>query len=158
MILHEIRLADESHEVAYLIRFRKSGKYRKICRLLQSLLALQMGQTMRVVSYHIIEYGLWFIGSEKKYLTLKAPPLICSRRQFQMMPFFSKITNKAWYFISIVWQAILMKYHTLFFRKFWKILQNVSSAAVVIDTLGLNGQDHASWVDSYHLIEYVLWF
>ena len=31
-----------------------------------------------------------------KCLTLKAPPIICSRRQFQILPlFFSKITNKA---------------------------------------------------------------
>ena len=32
--------------------------------------------------------------------------------------FFSKITNKAWYFTRIVcWQTILMKYHTLFLSK-----------------------------------------
>ena len=36
---------------------------------------------------------------------------------------FSKITNKAWYFMRIVcWQQmILMKYHTLFCRKLGKI-------------------------------------
>ena len=35
--------------------------------------------------------------------------------------FFSKITNKAWYFMRIVcWQTILMKYHTLFLSKIWK--------------------------------------
>ena len=31
-----------------------------------------------------------------------------------------------------------MKYHTLFFRKLRKMLQNVSSAAVVIDALRVN--------------------
>ena len=31
------------------------------------------------------------------FLTLKAPPIICSRRQFQLLLFFfSKITNKAY--------------------------------------------------------------
>ena len=43
-------------------------------------------------------------------LTLKAPPLIC-------------------------WQTILMKYHTLFFRKLGKMSQNLSCAAVVIGAL-----------------------
>ena len=28
-------------------------------------------------------------------LTLKAPPIICSRRQFQILPLFQKITYKA---------------------------------------------------------------
>ena len=28
-------------------------------------------------------------------LTLKVPPIICSRRQFQILPLFQKITNKA---------------------------------------------------------------
>ena len=38
---------------------------------------------------------------------------------------FSKITNKAWYFMRILcWQTFLMKYHTLFFRKLGKMLQN----------------------------------
>ena len=32
-------------------------------------------------------------------------------------------------------QTILMKYHALFFRKFGKMLKNLSSAAVVIDAL-----------------------
>ena len=36
----------------------------------------------------------------------------------------------------VCWQTILMKYHTLFFfRNLEKNLQNLSSAAVVIDTL-----------------------
>ena len=36
---------------------------------------------------------------------------------------FSKITNKTWYFMRIVcWQAILMKYHTLFFSENWESL------------------------------------
>ena len=35
-------------------------------------------------------------------LTHKAPPIICSRRQFQIFAPFPKITNKAWYFMRIV--------------------------------------------------------
>ena len=54
-------------------------------------------------------------------LTLKAPPIICSRRQFQIVLFFTKITNKAWHFMRIVcWQTILMKYHSLIFSKIRK--------------------------------------
>ena len=40
-----------------------------------------------------------FVGNESSLtgnsLTLKAPPTICSRRQFKILHFFSKITNKA---------------------------------------------------------------
>ena len=32
----------------------------------------------------------------------------------------------------VCWQSSVMKYHTLFFRKLGKMLQNVSTAAVVI--------------------------
>ena len=40
--------------------------------------------------------------------------------------------------MRIVWQTILMKYHTLFFfRKLGKMSQNLSSAAVVIGTLSV---------------------
>ena len=35
----------------------------------------------------------------------------------------------------VCWQTILMKYHTLFFRKLGKLSQNLSSAAVVIGAL-----------------------
>ena len=35
----------------------------------------------------------------------------------------------------VCWQTILMKYHTLFFRKLRNISQNLSSAAVVIGAL-----------------------
>ena len=35
----------------------------------------------------------------------------------------------------VCWQTILMKYHTLFFRKLLKMSQNLSSAAVVIGSL-----------------------
>ena len=49
---------------------------------------------------------------------------------------FSKITNKAWYFMRIVcWQTILMKYHILFFQKLGKMSQNLTSAAVVTGAL-----------------------
>ena len=47
---------------------------------------------------------------------------------------FSKITNMARYFMTIVcWQMILIKYHT-FFRKLG-MLQNLLSAAVMIGAL-----------------------
>ena len=35
-------------------------------------------------------------------------------------------------------QTILMKYHTLFFSKIWKDVENVSSVAVVIGALRVN--------------------
>ena len=35
----------------------------------------------------------------------------------------------------VCWQTILMKYHTLFFSKIRKDVQNLSSAAVVIGAL-----------------------
>ena len=38
----------------------------------------------------------------------------------------------------VCWQTILMKYHTLFFRKLGKMLQNLSSAAVVIGAYRVN--------------------
>ena len=41
--------------------------------------------------------------------------------------------------MSIVcWQTILMKHHTLSFQKLRKMLQNLSSAAVVIGALRVN--------------------
>ena len=55
--------------------------------------------------------------------------------KFKCCCFFSKITNKAWYFMRIIvcWQTILMKY-TLFFG-IRKDSQNLSSASVVIGAL-----------------------
>ena len=54
-------------------------------------------------------------------LTHKAQPIIYSRRQFQILLLFSKITEKICYFMRIVcWQMILKKYHTLFFSKIGK--------------------------------------
>ena len=38
----------------------------------------------------------------------------------------------------VCWQTILMKIHTLFFRKLGKIAQNLLSAAVVIGALMVN--------------------
>ena len=43
----------------------------------------------------------------------------------------------------VCWQTILMKYHTLFFRKLGKMSQNVSSAAVVIGALRVKWQKGA---------------
>ena len=57
-------------------------------------------------------------------------PIMCCRRQFQILLLF-----KVWYFKRIVYQTILMKCHTLFFRHLGKMSQNLSSAAVVIGAL-----------------------
>ena len=67
-------------------------------------------------------------------LTYKAPPIICSRRQFQILLIFflSKITNKAWY-LMLVDDPQERSY--LIFRKLGKMSQNSSSAAVVIGAL-----------------------
>ena len=78
--------------------------------------------------------------------THKAPPIICSRRQFQILPLF-KNNNQARYFMRIVCQqTILMKYHTLFFSK---IGEDVA-AAVVIGTLRVKRtvlvSQHMFWV------------
>ena len=51
---------------------------------------------------------------------------------------FSKISNKEYFMRIACWQTILLKYHTLFCRKLGKMLQNLSSAAVVIGTLRVN--------------------
>ena len=60
-------------------------------------------------------------------LTFKAPPTICSRRQFKILLLFSKITNKACYFTRIV--CVLgnfLCFHcllpTFFKRNFFKII------------------------------------
>ena len=59
----------------------------------------------------------------------------------------------------VCWQTILMKYHTLLFRKLGKMSQNLSSAAVVIGALRvkmtltepLNNNDQSHWPkDFYH--------
>ena len=71
-------------------------------------------------------------------LTLKAPPIICSRRQFQILLLFQK-KNKAWYFMRIVWLSAGRRFSwniiPYFFQKLEKMLQNLSSAAVVIGAL-----------------------
>ena len=63
----------------------------------------------------------------------------------------------------VCWQTILMKYHALFFRKSRKMLQNLSSAAVVIGALRVkpknrfNKQWHRASVSMHWLIcSYVL--
>ena len=38
----------------------------------------------------------------------------------------------------VCWQTILMKYHTLFFRKFEKMSQNLSSASAAVVILRIN--------------------
>ena len=78
--------------------------------------------------------------------THKAPPMICSRRQFQILLLF-KNNNQAWYFMRIVCQqTILMKYHTLFFSKSGEDV----AAAVVIGTLRVKRtvlvSQHMFWV------------
>ena len=57
---------------------------------------------------YIVRIDFWFNDHFTFFLTLKAPPIICSRRQFQILPLFQN-NNNAWYFMRIVcWQTILM--------------------------------------------------
>ena len=70
----------------------------------------------------------------KNSLTLKVPPIFCSRRQIKNVAAFSKITNKASYFIRIVCDSHEISY-LIFFRKLGKMSQNLSSAAVLIGPL-----------------------
>ena len=60
------------------------------------------------------------------HLTLKAPPLFCSRRQFKILALFQKY----WIRHDISWESSY-----LFFWKLGKMFQNLSSAAVVIGAL-----------------------
>ena len=62
-------------------------------------------------------------------LTLKASPIICSRRQFQILPLFQN-SNMARYFIRFSYNII-----PYFCRKLGKMSQNLSSAAVMIGAL-----------------------
>ena len=64
----------------------------------------------------------------KGFLTIKAPPIICSRRQLQILSL-KKKTNKA------CLQTILMLYHTLFLQKIGKDGAKFVSAAVVSGAL-----------------------
>ena len=69
-------------------------------------------------------------------LTPKGPPIICSRRQFQILLFFQK--KQIRHDISLESSAGRRFSRSIipyFFRKLGKMLQNLSSAAVVIDTL-----------------------
>ena len=59
-------------------------------------------------------------------LTHKAPPIICSRRQLQILPLFQKITNVS---------CNIIPYSC---RKLGKMSQNLSPAAVVIGALRVN--------------------
>ena len=52
-------------------------------------------------------------------LTLKAPPIICIRQQFQIFVSFLKITNKVWYFMRIVCRSS-WNYIPIFFSKIRK--------------------------------------
>ena len=149
MIFHENRLpADDSHEISrrydiswessasrrfawnimpYLLFLKKAAKFEIVicCKLQVALYGLTWIKFLQFTKWkaskwchnhhHICGIGIEWV------LTLKAPPIICSRRQFQNLPLFSKITNKACNFVRIVcWQTILMKYHILFFLKIKK--------------------------------------
>ena len=65
-------------------------------KVLQPLMATAGCMWALVTSCYICKH---FRGWIMAWLTPKAPPIIWSRRQFQILLFFfSKITNKAWYF------------------------------------------------------------
>ena len=67
-------------------------------------------------------------GDSMCTLTLKAPPIICSRRQLKIL-LLLKVTNK------VCWQTIPCNIIPYFCRKLRKMSQNLSSAAVVIGAL-----------------------
>ena len=72
-------------------------------------------------------------------LTHKAPSIICSKRQFQILPFFQKEQIRH----DITWESSAGRQFSwniipYFFRKLRKVLQNLSSAAVVIGALRVN--------------------
>ena len=62
-----------------------------------------------------------------KILTHKAQPIICIRRQIQILLLFHNLLIR-----NVCWQTILMKYHSLFLSKIRKDVANLSSAAVVL--------------------------
>ena len=68
-----------------------------------------------------------FLTSADFLITFKAPPIICSRRQFQILLLFPK-KNKAWFFRRIVChQTFLTKYHTSF-----KKIKNKKDVAKIV--------------------------
>ena len=73
------------------------------------------------------------------YLTLKAPPIICCRRQFQILPLFQKQQTRN----DISWESSAGRRFSwnivpYFFQKLGKISQNLSPAVIVFGGLRVN--------------------
>ena len=169
MLFHENRLpADDSHEISCLIcYFWKSSKIWK-CRLLQILVGALRVKTNPFWRYRIVHQLTCFpIGSlsldqtppwsifkgrialissntVKKHSSTvwswnKAPPIICSRRQLQILPLFQKQHIRH----DISWESSAGRRFSCnilphFCWNLWKMSQNLSSAAVVIGALRVN--------------------
>ena len=93
-------------------------------------------------------------------LTRKAPPTMCNRRQFQILPLFSKLTNKD----DISWESSAGRRFSwniipYFFRKFGKMLQNLTSAAVMIGVLRVNNVEILVLFQAFtvHLHTFLIW-
>ena len=79
-------------------------------------------------------------------LTLKTPPIICSRRQLQILPLFQKWQIRH----DISWESSAGRRFSCniiphFFRKLGKMSQNLSSAAGVIGALRVKVSRTKRW-------------
>ena len=149
MIFHENCLpADDSHEISFLIFFSKIRKdvakfvvccshdfkfqffllfFSKITNKAWYFMRIFCHQQMILMKYHSLFSPKY--GKMSKNLSSAAVMIL----NLKFSCFFSKITNKAWYFMRIVCQQmIFIKYHSLFFPELGKMPQNLSSAAVMI--------------------------
>ena len=95
--------------------------------------------------------GIIYKWRQKRLLTHKAPSIICSRQQFQILPPLQKITIRH----GISWELSAGRQFSwyiipYFFCKLGKMLQNLSPAAVLIGALRLNLWACASLVMSSH--------
>ena len=70
-----------------------------------------------------------------RLLTHKAPPIICSRRQFQILLLLKNNKKGMIFYENRLPTDDSHEKSFLFFRKFEKMSQNLSSAAVVIGAL-----------------------
>ena len=79
-------------------------------------------------------------SGDNRFLTLKAPPIICSIRQLKILPLFQKQQIRPCYFMRIVaGRRSSCNIIPYFCRKLGKMSQNLSSAVVLIGALRVNG-------------------
>ena len=133
----------KSHATAHILRFIFAGAFLipyAIMIVIEGIplfyLELAVGQRLRKGAVGSWNQVCTTMTSFRIYINPLSATYNLQQMTILNFAAFSKITNKLWYFMRIVfWQTILMKYHTLFFRKLGKISQNLSSAAVVIGAL-----------------------